>query len=62
MNKKNPEYFLNFPEKKNKKFKAICVVLDYSKPNFFSWANHVGRHFFKPCPPPLSPHHQTILL
>ena len=35
MNKKNPKYFLKYSRKKNKNFKAICAVLDYSKPKVF---------------------------
>ena len=33
MNKKNPEYFFKYSRKK--KFKAVCAVLDYSKPKIF---------------------------
>ena len=48
------DIFKNIPEKK-KNFKAIWVVLDYSKPKFFLLANHGDRYFFKPCAPPPPP-------
>ena len=51
--------FLKIFPKKKKNFKAIWVVLDYSKPKFFLLANHGDRYFFKPCPRPPTPRSPT---
>ena len=44
-----PWIFLKIFQNKTKNFKAICAVLDYSKPKIFS--NHGCQSFLKPCPP-----------
>ena len=45
-----PWIFFKIFQKKNKNFKAIRTVLDYSKPEISSSANHGGRHFFNTWP------------
>ena len=60
-NKKTQDIFQNIPEKKS--FKAICAVLDYSKPKiFFDDQAWVLTCFQIPPPPLLSPLTILVLL
>ena len=46
-----PWIFFKISQKKNKNFKTICTVLDYSKPKIFSVGQPWWPTFFQNLPP-----------